>query len=485
MDRSLPRILFYHPTSRSDGYPEPPLGLGYLMSIAKKLDFEYDLYDEDHHRKFILLDDVLAERAPDVLAISFMTPQISDAKKAIEHIKNKIPSIRIIAGGAHATALPHETLKEIEQVDFLCKGEGELVFSDFLHYLKDQMPLESIAGLHYRRNGEIVSNEPRELIGEQMLEEYSIDWEKLFHYGPYRQKLSYRDEIHPVFPVITARGCPFSCTFCDEGNIWQRKVRMRSIENVAGEIRYLIDTYKSRIFNILDDTFTLKKARLLEFCSQVSSLNIRFRITARVNTIDEEILSALKGAGCELIAYGVESGDDEVLKGMKKQQTVEQIENAFRLTRQAGIYSFALCMVGNLNEDYRAVKKTCDLIKRIRPDLFSCAIMIPYPGSENYRICEKNGWILNHDWQQWVPSLLKTDNYRPVAKTGAMDERQIMKAYYFMNRLVLQRRFAFKYGRFFILNRQFYLNELYPRIKTLGLNTFLRHLKNLYSGESA
>jgi radical SAM superfamily enzyme YgiQ (UPF0313 family) len=472
--------LFYHPTSYSDGYPEPPLGLGYLMHIVKKKGWRYEFFDEDHHSKFICLDEILKNLKPGLIVISFMTPQYYEVLKVIKKFKEHCPGATIIIGGPHATALPGETLKEINEIDFVCKGEGEKTFEQFLDYLGGSAGLEDINGLFYRRNGQIYTNAPRELMTSSEMDEHCLDWHKMMEYGPYPQKLSYRNVIMPVFPVITARGCPNHCTFCDEGNIWQNKVRMRSIDNVIKEISFLVERYNAKCFNILDDAFTLKKSRVIEFCERIKPLNIHFRITSTVKSVDEEKLSYLAQAGCDLISYGVESGDENVLRIMKKRQTIQDIKRAFDLTTKADILSYALCMVGNIGEDMSAVKRTASLLDEIKPDLASCSIMMPYPGSENYRICRDNGWLIHHNWKYWIPSILKTKGYKVVARTDKMDENELLSAYYYMNRTILINRFKHKYGRFFSVNIKFYLFEVFPRLGEIGVKAFLSHIVRFF-----
>jgi len=311
------------------------------------------------------------------------------------------------------------------------------------------------------------------------LDDYWVDWEAIFKHGLYFQKILYTEAPVPVLPIITTRGCPFECTFCDEGSIWERKTRSRSVENVITEISYLKSTYGVKDFNILDDTFTLNKERCAEICERLVPLDIRFRITANTKSVNPEMLKGLKNAGCQMIAYGVESGDDAVLRRMKKNQTVNDVKYAFRITREAGIPSFALCMVGNLGEDFAAVKKTLKLIEEIEPDFFSSSLMTPYPGSQNYAECDRNGWILHHDWERWVPSVMKTKGYTPPARTDMMIPSEILDAYFFLNRYVLLNRFRKKYGRLYPFKPNFYVNEILPRIRTIGINSFIGYLTKL------
>ena len=475
------KILFCHPSSGMDDCPEPPLGLGYLMQVAKQAGCRYAFFDQDHQRS-LSLDESIAKVDPDLVAISFMTPQYSAVLQMLARIKKLKPNVKIVVGGPHATALPEETMKEMQEVDFLCRGEGEMMFAELIDCFKGEKELEKIDGLSFRGGDGIRLNRPRALMSGDELARCNVDWQGLYSDGPYISKLSYRRGSVPVFPVITARGCPCQCTFCDEGNIWRRRVRMRPIANVVDEITCLVEEYGARYFNILDDTFTIKEQRVLDFCDAVRPLNLHFRITATVTSVNENTLTALKSAGCDLVAYGVESGDEDVLRAMKKRQSVEDIKRAFALTRKAGIPSYALCMVGNIGEDWSAVKKTASLLSEIKPDLASCAIMVPYPGSENYRICRTNGWIMHHEWDKWIPSVLRTKGFRVVSRTDKMDESEILKAYYFMNKRIVTSRFGHKYGRLFFLRIAFYADEILPRLRTIGVSALVGHAAGLFSG---
>ncbi|MBI5373872.1 MAG: radical SAM protein [Candidatus Schekmanbacteria bacterium] len=474
------KILFYYPTSCSTE-PEPTGGIGILIAIARELGHEIEFYDYDHHRKLFNFEDIFKEFNPDVFAVSCMTPQYYFAQQAISFAKEKSPSCITIIGGPHASALPVETLQEINGLDFLCEGEGEKTFKDFLNYLEQgQNSSPDISGLYYKKNGKIIVPKPQTLLTSAELDNLPMAaWDVIFKHGPYKQKVNYTEDAVPVFSVITARGCPYECTFCDEKSIWKRKIRERSIENVIKEIQYLVQNYKAEHFNILDDTFTMKAERVKEFCSKVKALNISYRITAKVNTVNSEMLEALAGSGCKLVAYGVESGDENVLKIMKKHQSLDSVRKAFELTNNAGMTSYALCMVGNIGEDFEAVKKTAQFVKDINATLFSAAIMTPYPGSENYKICEQNNWIITKDWSKWCPSPIRLKNWEPVARTDKMDKELMLKSYYYLNNRFMYIRFRRRYGTFYLLNPNFYRTEILKRLQGIGLTAFLKHIIQL------
>ncbi|MBF0275482.1 MAG: radical SAM protein, partial [Nitrospinae bacterium] len=383
------RIFFYHPTSASTE-PEPPLGLAMLIAVAQEEGHHVEFYDQDLHHKEHSFDRLLKGFQPELFVITAMTPQYFHCQKAISLVKDMFPHCKTILGGPHASALPDSTMKEIEKLDFLCVGEGEKTFKEFLLALNDQQEnFDDIKGLFWRKEGKTVFTGERELMKEEELDALPMAaWDVIFKKGLYFQTINYVNKPVPVFSIITTRGCPFECTFCDENSIWKRKVRERKIAHVIEEIKYLKETFHAEHFNVLDDTFTLKPKRVKEFCGRVKQFNLSYRITAKVNTVTQEMLYDIADSGCKLVSYGVESGDEEVLKIMKKKQSLEAVKKAFEMTKKTGMVSYALCMVGNIGEGFNEVRKTAEFVKHIKADLFSAAIMTPYPGSENYHICE-------------------------------------------------------------------------------------------------
>jgi anaerobic magnesium-protoporphyrin IX monomethyl ester cyclase len=473
------KVFFYQPTS-STAQPEPPVGVGCLIAVAQQMGCEVEFFDHDLHSRQASLERLLQEFRPDVFAVTCMTPQYYHAQNAVRMVHAQLPECRIIIGGAHPSALPIETMKELPELEFLAAGEGDRTFRLFLEMLKRGETAQEIPGLYRRRQGEIVVPSRVQLMTVEELDELpQTAWDVLLKRGLYEEQLNYTKGVVPVFAVITGRGCPFECTFCSEGLIWERRVRCRSVEKVVTEIRYLIDRYGAHHFNILDDTFVLKKERVRQFCELVKPLGIEYRITANANVVTQSMLDALAASGCRMVAYGVESGDENVLRRMKKRQTLDQVREAFRMTKQANMMAYALCMVGNLGEDFAAVQRTARFVSTIGADLFSASIMTPYPGSENYEICKKNGWIISTDWKMWCPSPIRLRNWEPVVRTDTMDGALMKRSYYYLNRAYMMTRFRRKYGRLFFLNPSFHRTEVLARLRVAGPMAILRHAVRL------
>ncbi|MGA2448244.1 MAG: cobalamin-dependent protein [Polyangiaceae bacterium] len=473
------KALFYHPTS-SLAQPEPHVGIGTLIAIARRAGWEVDFFEHDLHAKETSFERVLAAFRPDVVAISCMTPQYFHAQTAARNVRRHFPSCKIIMGGAHPSALPVETMNELPEVDCVVAGEGERAFARFLETAGAGVDGANIPGLYCRRDGRVIVPPPSSLLTQDELDALPMtDWDTLLKRGLYEQQLNYTTHIVPVFSVISARGCPYECTFCSEKLIWQRRVRYRKIEKVVEEIQYLVRQYGAHHFNILDDTFVLKEERVRQFCELVRPLGIEYRITANANAVTQPMLDALAASGCRMVAYGVESGDENVLRRMKKRQKLDDVREAFRMTKRAGMMAYALCMVGNIGEDFEAVKRTARFVSTIGADLFSASVMTPYPGSENYEICKKNGWILTNDWKMWCPSPVRLRNWKPIVRTDKMDGPMMKRAYYYLNRTYMFARFKRKYGRLYLLNPNFHRTEVLGRLRVIGMAGMLRHAARL------
>ncbi|MCX5720876.1 MAG: cobalamin-dependent protein [Nitrospirae bacterium] len=470
------KILFIHPPTTSK-HPEPPLGIAYLGAFLEQYGFRVTLLDMD---PLGLTDGdlrrVIREGQFRFVGVSWMTPQNRFAENILAIIKSIDPDIVTIAGGPHPSALPDEVASN-PNCDFVVYGEGELTCLELMMRYDELYPnFNFVDGLVWKVGGRTRVNGTRALLQDMDTLPYPL-WRELSRVTYLDMPVYHQKEI-PVFPVITGRGCPYECVFCDEDSIWKRRVRFRSIPNVIGEIKMLQEMYGAHTFNILDDTFTLKKSRIKEFCEAIRQHcpGIEWRCTGKVNTIFPDMLAEMKSAGCRLIAYGVESGDQKVLDAIKKKQTLARAKEAFAMTREAGISSFALCMVGNLEENWESIEKTIKFLDELKPDFASCSISTPYPGSQLYPIAEKNGWICDsyRDWEKWVPTPHSVPNYKPVCTNGILSQDELLKAYYYVNRHIAFSRLRARYGKCYYFNPLFVKREIIFRLITAGPKAFFQ-----------
>jgi radical SAM superfamily enzyme YgiQ (UPF0313 family) len=226
---------------------------------------------------------------------------------------------------------------------------------------------------------------------------------------------------------------------------------------------YLNKNFGATQFDFVDDTITVNKKRILELCNLILSHNCRFKwmCNARVNTVDFEMLKAMKNAGCVRVEFGVESGDPQVLKKIKKAISTEQIKNAHAMARQAGLNIGSFVMVGNIGEDFSSVIKTKELLEQIDTDDVFVAIATPFPGTELYRIAKDNNWIMTNDWSKYVTSPTYLPGYQPVMETDKMNTQEIMKSFFYLHSQFVKKKLRTRYGNFFLLKKQFYKDHIF------------------------
>lgn len=468
------KVLLFYPRYT---YPRknPPIGLAYLAAALQREGHNVEILDLNvvNLGEQELRDTVSARRYA-VFGISFMTSQFGEASRLAQLLKSVAPYVPIIVGGPHASAIPERTLKEIPEADAVCMGEGEETICEYLSAVLNGDALSDIAGLVFRNGaGSIIRNPPRPLIADLGRIPFPA-WD-LLQLPKYSVYAPYKGEESQTFALLSSRGCPNHCIFCDSHTIFGRKFRGRSAENIFHEIMMLRERYQMTRFDFVDDLITVNKERVLRLCDLLRNSGIRFRwmANARVNTVDREMLQAMRDAGCVRIDLGVESGDPEVRRTCKKAITNQQIINAHREAHALGISTHTFLMVGNLGESFASVRMTGDLMKDLAEDT-SVAIACPYPGTELYQIALRNNWLRTHDWDQYVTSPTYLPGYRPIMVTDKMSEKRILDAYYYLHSFFAKRKFQARYGRLFFLNRHFITNWLF---KSSPQGGFLRKLK--------
>ncbi len=389
---------------------------------------------------------------PLAVGISFMTNQYGEALNLARLVKKSVPGTYVAAGGPHVSALPKEIISECSAIDFAIVGEGEETFLELLFEIRSgSKDFDQIDGLCFRNGEKIVQTAPRALIEDvDDLPFPAWDLLKVEKYSVF----SINGEN--TFALLSSRGCPNRCIFCDSHTIFGNRFRGRSAQNIFAEIKFLYNQNGMVQFDFADDMITLNRYRVLELCKLIKASGISFKwmANARVNTIDEEMLIAMKDSGCIRIDVGVESGDPSVRKIAQKGITSEQIVTAHRLAKKVGIQIGTFAMVGNLGESMESVKMTAKLLKDIGEDVM-VSIACPFPGTELYRIAKEKGYLRITDWSRYVTSPTYLDDYEPVMVTDKMNQNEIMKAYYYLHSFFIKRKFQARYGRYYLMNPLF------------------------------
>jgi len=389
----------------------PPLG---ILSIAAVLEqrsiHAVQVIDaQAEELSYDALGARLAQAAPDLVGITAMTFTLLDVVHTVQVARQAAPAARIVLGGPHVYLFPRESLA-LPGVDFALLGEAEHTFHDLCDRLGQPERWSEVPGLVYHRpsrgfpdpregNSDIPSRgrgSPREgEIVQNPLPALIDDLDALpfpaRHLVPVERYSSVLARRRPSTTMFTSRGCPYRCTFCDRPHLGKR-FRARSAKSVVDEMEACL-ALGIHEFLLYDDTFTVRRPRVLDICSDIRrrGLDVGWDIRARVDTVDEEMLRALRAAGCERIHYGVEAGSDRFMEVLRKGITVEDARKAFRATKKAGIATLAYFMIGIPGETEADVRQTMRLARELDPDFVHITILTPFPGTEIYRRALEEG----------------------------------------------------------------------------------------------
>jgi len=380
----------------------PPLGLLYLAATVGDRCVVRVL---DGSAQAVTGDDVVSEIRefrPDVVGITAMTPTLTRALSLCRAIKKHDPGVTTVLGGPHPSALPEETAAA-PGVDFVVVGEGERTFPELLKALDDGTAPDSVDGLCFIREGRVVRTPARTRIRD--LDAVPFPARHLLDHTLYKPSAAhYRRK--PAFSVMCGRGCPYRCTFCSCSKVFRDGVTVRRPEGVAGEIRHLVERYGAREILLWDDTFGLSREWTLRFCELVRPLEISWSAWMRCDLADRERLQAMSRSGCWHVSYGVESGNQGILDGIRKDQTLDQVRRAFALTREAGMEARGTFILGLPGENRDTLRETVDFAIGLKADYAQFQFLTPYPGTELWESASRHGRFLTDDLSKytiWFP----------------------------------------------------------------------------------
>jgi len=381
----------------------PPLSILYLAGYLKKHS-QHQVFALDAQVENLDYNDRFRQKIeavnPSLIGITVMTFTLVDVLKTIDLIKqaekNLNKKIIIVLGGPHVHLFPQETIN-LENVDFIIKGEGEIPFLNLLEALEGRGELDSIKGLVYKKEKEIIDNPIGDFI--KNLDELPFPDREILPIKKYNSLLS-GDKV--VTTMFTSRGCPYRCAFCDRPHLG-KKFRARSAQNVVDEMQECLSLGIDEIL-VYDDTFTVDRQRTINVCDEIIERGLKpiWDIRARVDTVDQEVLKKLKQAGCQRIHFGVEAGTEKILKILNKGITLKQVEKAFGWSKKAGIETLAYFMIGSPTETKEDILETIRFAKKLKPDYIHTTILTPYPATEIYQRALAEGVIKNDYWREFA-----------------------------------------------------------------------------------
>jgi anaerobic magnesium-protoporphyrin IX monomethyl ester cyclase len=378
-------------------YVHEPLNLGYIAAYLK----ENGCDDVGIHIGAFETDREIIRDASDADIVGFTTtsPMMKHAEELAMKVKENNSTAIIVFGGSHPSVLPENTLKN-ENIDVVVRGEGEITLLEIVQAIEGGASFKAITGVSYKHKGDILHNSNRQLIKE--IDTIPFPARNLMCQDKFLE-IGFKKYGDKGAWVFSSRGCPYHCTYCASCSIWTRKWRARSPENIIEEICELVDKYNVDRINFADDTFTISRKRVIEFCNLLirENLQISWGCNVRVDNIDKKLFEIMNSAGCTDVWIGAESGSPIILKDIKKDITLNQIKNAFTWSKEAGLKRRAYLMIGSPKESKETILQTEKLIEEIRPDSLEFSILTPYPGCENYEKAKKEGYVSDDmDWSK-------------------------------------------------------------------------------------
>ena len=325
------------------------------------------------------------------LCIGFcsLVTDYEEVMRLIALLKEKYKDIHIIVGNAQVSFRPQDFIFPGSPVDYAVIGEGEITLTELLNYVKNKNGNpEEIAGIAYLKQNRLYQTARRGLIKDLSVIPFPLPYHKLnmgYYLSPAKGTSGM---LRSYAGIFTGRGCPFSCEFCAANVVWKQNlgympVRFMPVKKVVSEIVYLKHKYGIESFVVLDDTFSLRKKRVMEFCDELRrrKVNLLWEFQSRVNLIDEELIKIAKNAGCVQIHFGIESGSQKILNRVSKRTKVEDSIKVFDLCSKYKIRATANVIVNLPGEDENDIRLTEKLLERIRPTFVNTAVTAPYPGT--------------------------------------------------------------------------------------------------------
>lgn len=391
------KIGFIFP-NKDRRYKTVHLGLGYLAAYARihHNDLEFHILDTRIASKWET--NAFFKKSFDLIGITVLSPVYFEVIDIINRLKEGNENTPICLGGPYVTTIMEDIFKETP-VEYAIYGEGEITFSEFIFYLKRQRNIEDIDGLMYNlKDGKIITNPPREQI--QDLDRLPMPAYDLFQMDRY-----------PLHRIVTSRGCPYSCAFCNATFIWLEKWRKRSAESLIMEIDYLVKNYGKKILIFADNSFNIDLTRVEKFCDLLiqNKTRILWSTSVRADIITQTIANKMNEAGCYNVAVGIESANNVLLTQMNKQATIEQITEGIRIFKKAGIEVLGQFVIGSPGETLETVKESLEYAKNSECDYINFYTILPYKGTPQWDYVLQNGEIVTlniHEFHSINPRLV-------------------------------------------------------------------------------
>lgn len=443
------RVLLINPRFQLpiDTRTTPHLGLAYLAAVSERRGDEVRVFDMDIED--VSLTDFVRDYQPDIVGITSNTPQVKQGWYAARQIKSVL-DVPIVQGGPHVSALPEESASRPE-IDIVARGEGEDTWVDLVATLERAKSanakfqtsdlldaanklLDGVLGITYQTtDGRIRHTKDRPAIAN--LDTLPFPAYHFFKMDRYTSLQPAMDAVAKgkSFSLMTSRGCPYRCTFCSQ-SVMAEKWRARSPENVVKEWRHLVEDLGAEEIGVLDDSANIQRARLHDLCTRLIDARLNHVPWILVNGIranlaDEDLLRHMKQAGLLRLAFGVETGDEDILETIDKRVTHDQIRAAFKNAKKVGLETIGFFIIGLPGDTAETMEKTIRFACELDPLVANFSMMTPYPGTKVWEQVHRNGGrMLVKDWQDYVFFEGKA-RYEMGDTTAAVQELKWTEAY--------------------------------------------------------
>jgi anaerobic magnesium-protoporphyrin IX monomethyl ester cyclase len=382
---------YFHPHNDTSIFRFPPLGLGYIAAYLKQHGLSVEVVDCTFLNQNQALNKIINSK-PKIIGIQSM---YSMREKSLELARLLRDHCEIlVAGGALPTTQPDAFL---EDFDVVVSGEGEQTMLELVTHFAAGHSFSQISGIIYKDKdtGQVKQNSPRRLIDniDRLLPPSRDSFDNEAYKEYYSKRFGYKTTA-----IMASRGCPFECDFCSRP-VFGNKFRARTASKVADEIEEVISLGYNRIW-FADDCFTLNSKRLLEVCDEIIKrrLKIGWECLSRVDTINSEIAEKMKQAGCIRMFFGIESGNDSILKIMRKQITTRQAYAAVQLCKKKKIKAGAFFIVGYPGENAKSILDTIKFASLLPLDYLSFTLPYPIPGTPLFQ--KLKGDLVLEEWEE-------------------------------------------------------------------------------------
>lgn len=412
-----------------------PISLALCAAVLEKRGFEVKLSDCIVEK----IDDLkLSQQVksfnPDFVVINTSTPSVENDLKICSLVKKINRQIKTAVFGIHVTALAEESFRVSNGLDFVIRGEPEYTVLELAESIRDKKSFDSVPGITWKKGKKIKTNKDRPWI--QNLDELPFPAWHLINKDNYI--MPFTDK--PFFLVATGRGCPYRCTYCADHAYYGRMLRLRSAKSVVDELEHNQKTFSVNDFLFWTESFTINQNFAEQVCDEIikRGIKIRWVCNSRVDNVNLRLLKKFKKAGCAMIGFGIESGNQTILDNIHKGTTLKQAQQAVAFAHQAGLEVTGHCVIGLPGETSETIQQTVQFSKDLQLDFVQFYCAVPFPGSDFYQQAVQNNWIISHDWMKYEQNF-SVVSYDNLSADEIMRLRQkAYKSFYLRPKIIFQ-----------------------------------------------